>query len=425
MLELYLNEIYLGLGSPTAWRRRREAYFNKPLDELTLAGGRLPRCATQGARTTTTRSASPKPRAARRDWVIDRMVDDRRHHRPRARRRRQKADADPAGRRGQPPADGAGRRVVRRGGAAASSMIDRFGAEPGRSSQGGLMPCSTSLDPRCRHAADRGAAQGPDDLRPQRMAAGAGRSLELDGRGPKLTQGLGSAAGRHAAAAAACCRSGGCPRRGRSIAATTQAQARLGRAICRGSPAAGRSHRCEEGVVHCQDAAGWAQRPVRRQERPRATMGYADSAWRHRGRGSAACAWPTSPVPGDVVMVEPEPGPVARRARISSCVRSRRRQGALVSLDPANRPRAGDVRRLERGEAQPVQPRHPGAAPARQRRSSRSSISRRWSAASRPPSSSSMRPFCDGELAAEQLRDGLQRPDARCTTRCASSRSTW
>ncbi len=75
ILELYLNEIYLGQGAYGV-AAAAQAYFNKPLDELTLARGRVPRRAAQGAATTTTRSAIPMPARARRDWVLDRMAED-------------------------------------------------------------------------------------------------------------------------------------------------------------------------------------------------------------------------------------------------------------------------------------------------------------------------------------------------------------
>ena len=48
ILELYLNEIYLGVGAYGV-AAAAQAYFNKPLDQLDACRGRLPRRAAQGA----------------------------------------------------------------------------------------------------------------------------------------------------------------------------------------------------------------------------------------------------------------------------------------------------------------------------------------------------------------------------------------
>ena len=48
ILELYLNEIYLGLGSYGV-AAAAQAYFNKRLDQLTVAGGGVPGRAAEGA----------------------------------------------------------------------------------------------------------------------------------------------------------------------------------------------------------------------------------------------------------------------------------------------------------------------------------------------------------------------------------------
>jgi penicillin-binding protein 1A len=74
ILELYLNEIYLGRGSYGV-AAAALTYFNKPLDQLDVA-----ECAFLGALPKAPSSYNPDryPEAARdrRDWVIDRMMDD-------------------------------------------------------------------------------------------------------------------------------------------------------------------------------------------------------------------------------------------------------------------------------------------------------------------------------------------------------------
>ena len=74
ILELYLNEIYLGLGSYGV-AAAAQAYFNKPLDQLTLAEaaflGALPK-----APNNYNPFKFPEAAKARRDWVLDRMADD-------------------------------------------------------------------------------------------------------------------------------------------------------------------------------------------------------------------------------------------------------------------------------------------------------------------------------------------------------------
>ncbi len=75
VLELYLNEIYLGLQAYGV-AAAAQAYFNKGLDDLTL-----PETAFLAALPKAPNNYNPfrYPDAAkgRRDWVLDRMVDDR------------------------------------------------------------------------------------------------------------------------------------------------------------------------------------------------------------------------------------------------------------------------------------------------------------------------------------------------------------
>jgi penicillin-binding protein 1A len=74
ILELYLNEIYLGAGAYGV-ASAALTYFDKPLDDLTLGEaaflGGLPKAPNNYNPT-----KFPQAARARRDWVIDRMVED-------------------------------------------------------------------------------------------------------------------------------------------------------------------------------------------------------------------------------------------------------------------------------------------------------------------------------------------------------------
>ncbi len=74
ILELYLNEIYLGSGAYGV-AAAALTYFGKPLDELTLGEaaflGGLPKAPNRY-----NPARFPQTAKARRDWVLDRMVED-------------------------------------------------------------------------------------------------------------------------------------------------------------------------------------------------------------------------------------------------------------------------------------------------------------------------------------------------------------
>src|ERR1700684_3303277 len=74
ILELYLNEIYLGMGSYGVVAAA-EAYFDKPLDKLTLPEAAF-LCALPKAPNNYNPFRFPDAAKARRDWVLDRMADD-------------------------------------------------------------------------------------------------------------------------------------------------------------------------------------------------------------------------------------------------------------------------------------------------------------------------------------------------------------
>src|SRR5205823_1705451 len=150
ILELYLNEIYLGLQSYGV-AAAAQAYFNKPLEELTLPEAAF-LAALPKAPNNYNPFRFPEAAKARRDWVLDRMTDDRaispeqaaaakatpviasQFHRP-----------DPV-----PGAEWFAEDVRRR-------LVERFGADI--TTQGGLM-VRTSLDPALQVAADKALREG-------------------------------------------------------------------------------------------------------------------------------------------------------------------------------------------------------------------------------------------------------------------------
>ncbi len=74
ILELYLNQIYLGSGSYGV-AAAAQVYFNKSVDELTIAEAALLATLPKAPSKLDPRKNMDKAKV-RRDWVIDRMVDD-------------------------------------------------------------------------------------------------------------------------------------------------------------------------------------------------------------------------------------------------------------------------------------------------------------------------------------------------------------
>jgi penicillin-binding protein 1A len=150
VLEIYLNEIYLGLQSYGV-AAAAQAYFNKPLDQLTL-----PEAAFLAALPKAPNNYNPfrYPDAARsrRDWVLDRMADD--HVITAAQDAAAKAQpVIPAEYRRPDPIPGADwfSEEVRR------ELVTRFGVDS--TTQGGLM-VRTSLIPALQTAAERSVHDG-------------------------------------------------------------------------------------------------------------------------------------------------------------------------------------------------------------------------------------------------------------------------
>ena len=59
-----------------AWPRRPRTYFDKPLDELSIAQAAYPRPRCPKAPNNYNPFRCPEAALARRNWVIDRMADD-------------------------------------------------------------------------------------------------------------------------------------------------------------------------------------------------------------------------------------------------------------------------------------------------------------------------------------------------------------
>jgi len=150
ILELYLNEIYLGLQAYGV-AAAAQAYFNKTLEQITL-----PEAAFLAALPKAPNNYNPfrHPDAARirRDWVIDRMADDRTISAAQAAEAKATAISPSPFRRAETVAGGEyfGEEVRRQ-------LVDRFGAD--RTTQGGLV-VRTTLDPVLQAAADKALHEG-------------------------------------------------------------------------------------------------------------------------------------------------------------------------------------------------------------------------------------------------------------------------
>jgi penicillin-binding protein 1A len=150
ILELYLNEIYLGMSSYGVVAAA-QAYFNKPLDQLTLSEAAF-LAALPKAPNNYNPFRFPEAAKVRRDWVLDRMTED--HVISAVQAVSAKAEPIIAAefRRPQPiPAADWFAEEVRR------ELIIRFGADV--TTQGGLM-VRTSLDPVLQTVAEKVVRDG-------------------------------------------------------------------------------------------------------------------------------------------------------------------------------------------------------------------------------------------------------------------------
>ncbi|HET6309294.1 MAG TPA: PBP1A family penicillin-binding protein [Rhodopila sp.] len=150
ILELYLNEIYLGLGAYGV-AAAAQAYFNKPLDQLTVAEAAF-LAALPKAPNTLNPFKNPELARARRDYVLDRLAED--HAITPAQVAEAKASpVIPAEFRRPPPIPGADwfTEEVRR------ELIAKFGQDT--TTQGGLV-VRTSLEPKLQSAAEEALRNG-------------------------------------------------------------------------------------------------------------------------------------------------------------------------------------------------------------------------------------------------------------------------
>jgi penicillin-binding protein 1A len=150
ILELYLNEIYLGNGSYGV-AAAAEGYFNKPLDQLTLADAAF-LAALPKAPNNYNPFRNPEAARNRRDWVLDRMMDDHAITAEAAQAAKRLAVQTAEFRRPDTvPGANYFAEDVRR------QLVDRFGAD--QTTQGGLM-VRTSLDPTLQAQAERAVRAG-------------------------------------------------------------------------------------------------------------------------------------------------------------------------------------------------------------------------------------------------------------------------
>ncbi len=301
ILELYLNEIYLGLGSYGV-AAAAQAYFNKPLDKLTLSEAAF-LAALPKAPNNYNPFKYPDAAKARRDWVLDRMNED--HVISVADAASAKAEPIIAAEFHRPqPIPGADwfAEEVRR------QLIAQFGADV--TTQGGLM-VRTSLDPVLQTAAEKAVHDGLMAY-DRKMGGWRGAVTHLDGgaalaknwAGPlaQVPRPPGMLADWKLAA----------------VLETSDTEARLGWLDASGHQ--------ETGVLPLPDIA-WA-RPVK-DGKPGPTPRRITDVMQQ----------------GDVVMVEPNaaapPAPPAKNAKPAVAPQQRLAlrqiptvQGALVSLDP-------------------------------------------------------------------------------------------
>ena len=150
ILELYLNEIYFGLQSYGV-AAAAQTYFNKSLDEITLPEAAF-LASLPKAPNNYNPFRFPEAARARRDWVLDRMVDDKAISAEQA--AAAKTGPVVTGQFHRPEvvagSDWFGEEVRRQ-------MVDRFGAEA--TTEGGLV-VRTSLDPALQTTADQVLRKG-------------------------------------------------------------------------------------------------------------------------------------------------------------------------------------------------------------------------------------------------------------------------
>ena len=306
ILELYLNEIYLGLQAYGV-AAAAQSYFNKSLDELTLADAAFI-AALPKAPNNYNPFRFPEAGRARRDWVLERMAEDRAITAAQAAEAKAQPIAVSPFRRPETVAAEYFAEDVRR------QLVERFGAD--QVTQGGFT-VRTSLDPVLQAAADRALREGL--LRyDQRRGGWRGPVTQLE-LGPR--QGGNPPAGWHQALANVARPAGMLAEwRLAVVLEASDSEARLGfleRAP--GAPAAAAQPRI---LAMALSDTAWA-RPLVNDRLGPAPRRFADIL-----------------KPGDVVMAEPQPAIPAQGRNPARPERIALRQiplaqGALVALDPA------------------------------------------------------------------------------------------
>ena len=178
VLEIYLNEIYLGLQSYGV-AAAAQAYFNKPLDRLTLPEAAF-LAALPKAPNNYNPFRYPDAARARRDWVLDRMTDDHVITPEQAKAAKAQPVIAAEYRRPDaiPGADWFSEEVRR-------ELISRFGIDS--TTQGGLM-VRTSLVPALQTAAERCVHEGLMAF-DHKHGGWRGPVTRLDLAGPALAHG--------------------------------------------------------------------------------------------------------------------------------------------------------------------------------------------------------------------------------------------
>jgi penicillin-binding protein 1A len=299
ILELYLNTIYLGQRSYGV-AAASQAYFNKPLDQLDIA-----QAATLAALPKSPTNYNPfhDPDAAlqRRDWVIDRMVETGAITAAEGKAAQaENLGPDEYQKPATVPGSGWFANEVQR------QLIDRFGQD--ESSQGGLI-VHTSLDPALQHAADEALRKGlmTYDHSHGGWRGPVGKLEQVAGRGGLMNSDWAARLADYKAPG------GMLPEwRLAVVLDETAAQARVG---------------------WLRDEGGESPVPVISVLRL-SDLYWARPALKDGGLGGSPRRMADIAVPGDVVMVEPEPGPVGRTGEHLALRQIPAVSGALVSLDP-------------------------------------------------------------------------------------------
>ncbi len=371
ILELYLNEIYLGQGSYGVAAAALN-YFDKSLDELDVSRSGLP-----GGLPKAPANYDPQRNPAGRQGppqLGDRPDGGGQATSPPARRPTAKAEplVDACARRGEP---GRGRRLFRRG-SAPRAVAAEYGEEA--LYEGGLQRCASTIDPRA--AGDRRRGACATGWSPMTAAmAGAAPVSHID-----------ASAGWKAAADAQVAR----------------------------SPAWHRDWQLA--VVLQARPTGQATIGLGRRHQGRIPM--TSYKWAARAENQSWAPAPRRPAevvqPGDVVLVEPVAK--ARTARSATARDFRaapdsRSQGRDRGDGPAYRPRAGACQGgfSYAASANSTAPRRRCASPVRP--SSRSSMSRRWTMATRLVQ----------QGAGRAVRDGSGARASRSGGRRISSANSW